>query len=141
MRRRSTRGCAALVTAMMVQVTAIVVLVAPASASAASLFGADASGVRPGPALLYRAAARAPMLANSRPFRAPPLMASGTDAYRDGEYVYQDYLFDDHGADTVPGAGSSLTSVSGPPLFSASAGDVLYPSGPRYLGNAADLVE
>jgi len=41
----------------------------------------------------------------------------------------------------VPGLGSSLINVSGPPLFSPFAGDVLYPTDPRYLGNAADLVE
>ena len=72
----------------------------------------------------------------ARPFRAPPLLVSGTDAYRGGEYLYQDYLFDDHGADT--GASSSPPGVDG---FSPASGDLLYPSAARYANNAADLVE
>ena len=114
---------------------------APGAARGQSLFAPDAGGVRPGPSLLYAPPARAPELGNASPFSAAPLLVSGTDAYRGGEYVYQDYLFDDHGADTVPGPGSSLSSVSGPPLFSPFAGDVLYPTDRRYAGNAADLVE
>lgn len=74
------------------------------------------------------------------PFHAAPLLVSGTDAYRHGEYLYQDYLLDDHGADTVPGLGSSGQWAS-QPLFSPTAGDVLYPTGRRFAGEAADLVE
>src|SRR5437588_2070394 len=55
------------------------------------------------------AAAPAPELQVKPPFRARPLLVSGTDAYRAGEYLYQDYLLDDHGADTVSGLGSSAT--------------------------------
>jgi len=106
-----------------------------------SLFAPDATGLRPGPSLLYAPPAPAPELSASGRFSATPLLVSGTDAYRGGEYLYQDYLFDDHGADTVPGPGSSLSSVSGPPLFSPFGGDVLYPTDRRYAGNAADLVE
>ena len=82
----------------------------------------------------------APELSVVPPFRAAPLLVSGTDAYRNGEYLYQDYLLDDRGADTVPGAGSSAQWAS-QPLFSPTAGDVLYPSDPRFRGEAADLVE
>ena len=46
-------------------------------------------------------------------------MVSGASAYRQGEFLYQDYLFDDRGA------GSAYT----------------YPTDSRYAGNAADLVE
>jgi poly(3-hydroxybutyrate) depolymerase len=67
------------------------------------------------------------------------LLASGTDAYRDGEYLYQDYLFDDRGADTVPGPGTRLDN--GRNGAGATAGDVQYPTADRYGGNAADLVE
>jgi len=42
---------------------------------------------------------------------------SGTSAYRGGEFLYQDYLFDDRGA------GETLT----------------YPTDPRYAADAADL--
>jgi hypothetical protein len=91
---------------------------------------------RPGPPLLYAKAPRAPQLENRAPFRAKPLLVSGTDAYRDGEYLYQDYLYDDHGADT--GATVSQPGVSG---FSPASGDALYPAQARYANNAADIVE
>ena len=57
---------------------------------------------------------------------AKPLLVSGTDAYRDGEYLYQDYLYDDHGADT--GANVSPPGVDG---FSPASGDLLYPAQAR----------
>jgi Prolyl oligopeptidase family len=99
-----------------------------------------ASAARPGPALLYSPPPRVPQLSVSAPFHAAPLLVSGTDAYRRGEYLYQDYLFDDHGADTVPGSGSSALWGS-MPLFAPTAGDVLYPTDSRFYGDAADLVE
>ena len=76
---------------------------------------------RPGPAILYAPPPRAPQLENApgSPWHAKPILISGTSAYRDGEFLYQDYLFDDRGA------GSTLT----------------YPADPRYGGDAADLVE
>ncbi len=98
------------------------------------------AAVRPGPPLLYEHAPHVAQLSVLAPFHAAPLLVSGTDAYRDGEYLYQDYLFDDHGADTVPGSGSSATWAS-MPLFAPTAGDVLYPTGARFFGDAADLVE
>jgi poly(3-hydroxybutyrate) depolymerase len=82
----------------------------------------------------------APELAVTTPFHAGPLLVSGTDAYRHGEYLYQDYLLDDHGADTVAGLGSSAQWAS-QPLFSPAAGDVLYPTDRPFQGEAADLVE
>lgn len=93
-------------------------------------------GERPGPAVLYQEPAEIPELSNTKPFAAQPLRVSGTDAYRDGEYLYQDYTFDDHGADTV--------SQVGPPpgdVLAGSTGDVRYPTAQRYAGNAADIVE
>jgi hypothetical protein len=76
---------------------------------------------RPGPAILYAPPARAPQLENAPGSRwhAPPILVSGSSAYRDGEFLYQDYLFDDRGA------GSTYT----------------YPTDPRYARDAADLVE
>jgi dienelactone hydrolase len=94
------------------------------------------SGARPGPAPLYAEPAAAPQLAVSAPFAADPLLVSGTDAYRDGEYLYQDHIYDDRGADTRPASSPSLDSLSSPP-----AGDVRYPTAERYAGNAADLLE
>ena len=99
-----------------------------------------AQAVSPGPRLLYARPAKAPQLEVRAPFHAPPLLISGTDAYRNGEYLYQDYLLDDHGADTAPGLGSSATWAS-MPLFSPAAGDVMYPSERRFSGQDADLAE
>ena len=71
---------------------------------------------RPGPEILYRPLASSPQLENTGPWRAEPIMVSGARSYRDGELVYQDFLFDDR----------ALT----------------YPAEPKkYAGNAADIVE
>ena len=95
-----------------------------------------AQAERPGPPLLYARSPSVPQLEVKAPFHAKPLLVSGTDAYRDGEYLYQDYLYDDHGADT--GANVSPPGVDG---FSPASGDLLYPAQARYANNAADLVE
>src|SRR4051812_47939882 len=110
-------------------------LVAAPSADAGSL-PAVRTGQLPGPPLLYANAPHVSQLEAHAPFRARPLLVSGTDAYRGGEYLYQDYLFDDHGADT--GASVSLPGVAG---FSSASGDIAYPNDSRYANNAADLVE
>ena len=94
------------------------------------------SGKLPGPPLLYAQGAARAQLEVRAPFRARPLLVSGTDAYRRGEYLYQDYLFDDHGADT--GASSTPPGVA---AFSPAIGDLRYPPAARYANNAADLVE
>ncbi|MBA0127666.1 hypothetical protein H0B56_19150 [Haloechinothrix sp. YIM 98757] len=92
------------------------------------------SGALPGPDVLYDEAPEAPQLQNRDPrIAAEPLLVSGTEAYVDGEYLYQDHIFDDYGADT-DGAGADPTS--------ARHGDFDYPTDrERYAGNAADLVE
>ena len=91
--------------------------VAAPAASAASLY--TGPGPRPGPRVLYAPPAAAPQLANGGVWRAAPILVSGASAYRAGEFVYQDFLYDDLGA-----------------------GDAYrYPDDPRYAGNAADLVE
>ncbi len=113
-------------------------LACAAPANAASLPSVT-SGERPGPPLLYAPAADAPELSVKPPFAAAPLLVSGSEAYRDGEYLYQDYLFDDRGADTAPGAGSR--NEPGGDIAASTAGDVLYPTAARYAGNAADLAE
>jgi len=109
-------------------------------ASAASLPSVS-SGQRPGPPLLYAPAPDAPPLSVQAPFAAQPLLVSGTDALRGGEYLYQDYLFDDRGADTVPLAGSRGNANPGSDLAASTAGDVFYPTADRFAGNAADIVE
>jgi Putative esterase len=94
---------------------------------------------RPGPDILYRAPAQAPQFQNAGVWRASPILVSGASAYRDGEFLYQDYLYDDHGArghSRDPGD----PRVSGD-SFSAPNGTYTYPTGPAYANNAADLVE
>lgn len=112
-----------------------------------------ASGHRPGPDVLYAAPPAAPQLENRDPrFHAAPLLVSGTEAYAAGEYLYSDYLYDDHGsqaksveptdqtatdATNIPGPGSILSANA----LSYRVGSITYPTDPAYAANAADLVE
>ena len=94
---------------------------------------------RPGPDVLYQPPAQAPQLQNAGVWHANPILVSGASAYRDGEFLYQDYLYDDHGArgqSRDPGD----PRVSGD-SFSAPNGTYTYPTNPVYANNAADLVE
>jgi len=117
---------------------AALLAIAALPARAASL-PAVPSGERPGPPLLYAPAADAPELSVKAPFAASPLLISGSEAHREGEYLYQDYLFDDRGADTRSGSGSR--GETGDDVAASTAGDVLYPTAERHAGNAADLAE
>ena len=70
---------------------------ARARPTSASLYRGAAP--RPGPDLLYAPpAVTRPQLTNAGPWRAAPILVSGASAYRDGEFLYQDFLYDDHGA-------------------------------------------
>ena len=115
---------------------AAVLAIAQGSASAAT--GSLYSGPepRPGPDILYEPPVVAPQLLNRGIWRAKPILVSGASAYRKGEFLYQDYLYDDVGAD----GGISATGPR-PATFSYSAGTVTYPTAPEYVENAADLVE
>ena len=84
-----------------------------ALAEAAAPVSAE-SGARPGPEILYWDPPRAPQLENTGVWKADPILVSGTSAYRRGEFLYQDFLYDDSGT---------------------------YPDDTRYAGNAADFVE
>lgn len=97
------------------------------------------SGPRPGPDVLYADPPRAPQLESTGVWAADPLLVSGATAYRDGEWLYQDYLYDDHGATGVPDP-SSPYGV-GDYLFSPVAGTATYPTDPVFAQNGADLVE
>ena len=116
---------------------AAALVVAPA-ASAGSLPSVP-SGERPGPDILYAPAAKAPQLGNDAPWTAEPILVSGASAYRDGEWLYQDFLYDDHGATGTP----DPTNPVGPEanLYSPPAGTFTYPTDAVYGRNAADLVE
>ncbi len=93
---------------------------------------------RPGPDVLYAAPAAAPQLTNAGPWRAAPILVSGATAYRDGELLYQDFLYDDHGARVARDPADPRT---GDDTFSQPNGTYTYPADPAFAGNAADLVE
>ncbi len=110
---------------------------APAGAATGSLYSGP--GPRPGPDLLYAPPASAPQLGNAGIWHAQPILVSGASAYRDGEFLYQDFLYDDHGANgSVPDPGDPRTGGN---TFSQPNGTYTYPTDPAYAGNAADLVE
>ena len=99
---------------------------------------------RPGPPVLYQPLATAPQLQNVDGWRARPLMVSGADAYDDGEYLYQDYVYDSYGANTsnVPADQPDTTPSAANTLFGAATGDVVYPTDAKtYAYDAADLLE
>jgi hypothetical protein len=101
----------------------------------------------PGPAVLYQPLARAPQLQNASGsiWRAPPILVSGAAAYRRGEFVYQGYLYDDHGAKEALDPTNPMLSPGGDPsggdTFSEPDGTYTYPTGPGYDENAANLIE
>jgi hypothetical protein len=107
----------------------------------------EGSAPRPGPAVLYQPLAPAPQLENARGsgWHAAPILVSGASAYRKGEFVYQGYVYADHGAKGVTDPSNPMHSpggdASGGDLFSAPDGTYDYPSGPGYDENAANLIE
>ena len=114
---------------------ALAVMAVPTAAPAATAESLPtvASGARPGPDVLYADAPEAPQLENRHPrFRAQVLRVAATEAYANGEFIHTDYLYDDYGADTNGQRGGSLSERSG---------DIDYPEGEDYAGNAADIVE
>jgi len=94
---------------------------------------------RPGPPILYAEPAESPQLQNANGWDAEPILISGASAYRQGEFLYQDFLYDDHGAD------GQLFDLNDPrssdDTFSKPGGTYTYPTDERYANNAADLVE
>jgi predicted esterase len=107
-----------------------------ATAQAASLY--TGPGPRPGPDLLYSRAAKAPQLTNAGIWKAQPILVSGTTAYRRGEFLYQDYLYDDNGAREMADANDPRGAGN---LFSRQNGTYTYPTASSYANNAADFVE
>jgi hypothetical protein len=108
----------------------------PAAARADSLYSGP--GPRPGPDLLYAGAADAPQLTNTGVWKAAPILVSGATAYRDGEFLYQDFLYDDHGAQGQFDPGDPRAAGN---VFSKPNGTYTYPTDPAYANDAADLVE
>jgi dienelactone hydrolase len=72
---------------------------------------------------------------------------SGRDAYVEGEYLFQDFVYDDNGANTTP-TGDSPNPAPDSHAFGPMSGDVVYPddsgrekAAKKYVNNAADLLE
>ncbi len=94
---------------------------------------------RPGPDILYAAPPRAPQLENTGIWRASPILVSGASAYRRGEFVYQDFLYDDRGPNAgLPDPNDQRRSAEN---FSRGNGTYTYPTDAAYANNAADIVE
>ena len=112
-------------------------LAVPAAAAAAqgSLYSGPAP--RPGPDILYAKPKTAPQLKNKGIWRAKPILISGTSAYRKGEFLYQDYIYDDMGAKGSFGS----ADPKGTATFARFNGTYSYPLDEKYAQNAADLVE
>src|SRR3954470_9696383 len=95
-------------------------------------------GPRPGPDILDAPAPTAPQLTNAGIWKASPILVSGASAYRGGEYLYQDFLYDDHGAREQPDPADPRATGD---TFSKPNGTYTYPTDRAYASNAADLVE
>src|SRR3977135_4980 len=74
-----------------------------AGAAPSSLWRKSGTAPRPGPPLLYESLANAPQLENAAHSvsHAKPILVSGASAYRTGEFLYQGFIYDDHGAKEV----------------------------------------
>ncbi|SEP18377.1 hypothetical protein SAMN04487948_11937 [Halogranum amylolyticum] len=103
------------------------------------------TGPKPGPNVLYEPPATAPQFENSPPWRAEPLLVAGTEGYSKGEYQYQDYVYDDYGANTTETAEPPQPAPNDASAYGDNgvmSGDVVYPTDAEtYRHNAADLLE
>ena len=61
-------------------------------------------------------------------------MVGGTAQIDAGEWIYQDFVYDDYGADIGRGSSNVVT-------LAPTTGDFRYPTGEQYAGNAADITE
>jgi hypothetical protein len=125
--------------AVALAVTAAVLAAAGGAAASSRGVPSVPSGARPGPAILYAPPAVAPQLQNTGIWHAAPILVSGAASYRDGEWLYQDYLNDDHGEMGVKDPNDPY-GASGH-LYSPAGGTLTYPTDKAYANNAADLVE
>src|SRR3954465_3510083 len=124
-----------------IMTAALALALAAATPSGAQSLPSVESGARPGPDLLYAPAPDAPQLQNTGVWKAAPILVSGAEAYRDGELLYQDFLFDDHGG-TGSGDDPNDPFNQVENMFSPKHGTLSYPTDTAtYANNAADLVE
>lgn len=107
----------------------VLALMTGSTAAPAAVFPASVD-IKPGPAILNDPPPRAPHFENTGIWQAPPILVSGASAYRKGEFLYQDWIYDDRGA---------LTSA---PASLARSGRYTYPTTvSSYFENLADIVE
>jgi dienelactone hydrolase len=103
---------------------------------------AERSRPRPGPDALYGDNPTPPQLENGFGWDADPLLVAGGRGHVDGEFLYQDFVYDDHGADTRSVFDGNPEGHTMGGFYSRATGDYRYPSDPdRYGYNAADLLE
>ncbi len=69
------------------------------------------------------------------PWVGDATMFGGTGIHDTGEWIWQDFIFDDYGADTTPAGAAQRVTLA------ATRGDFRYPAGDAYAGNAADIAE
>src|SRR3954453_19800806 len=111
-------------------ITTAMALALTANPAAADSLPSVASGARPGPDLLYAPAPDAPQLQNTGVWKAAPILVSGAEAYRDGEFLYQDFLFDDHGATgSADDPNDPVNQLEN--MFSPKHGTLSYPTDAR----------
>ncbi len=142
------RGAVSAVSVVLVlAIASIAAGAAQAARVSPSLPAKEGSAPRPGPEVLYEPLAQSPQLENApgSGWRAKPILVSGASAYRHGEFLYQGYIYDDHGAKEVTDPTNPMISPggdsSGGDTFSEPDGTYTYPTGPGYDENAANLVE
>lgn len=105
------------------------------------------SGARPGPDILYAPPTPAPQFENdpNSPFVAAPLLVQGQEAYVNGEYLYQDFIYDDYGSDVDNDDLNEVPATVGNSDLNGlepRVGDIDYPTNfARFAGNAADILE
>jgi len=115
--------------ALFMAVLPIVCFIEPTSAAIAPA----SVPILPGPAALNGPPPRSPQMENTGIWQADPILISGASAYRKGEFLYQDYLYDDRGATTNGNAGSTQLARSGRYTYPTNVA--------AYFENAADFVE
>lgn len=62
-------------------------------------------------------------------------MIGGTARYEAGEWIHQDFVYDDYGADTQRTGADQIVGLA------STSGDFRYPTADRYGHNAADIAE
>ena len=111
---------------------------AQGASAASSLPKKQGTAPPPGPAVLYEPLAVSPQLTNAprSGWNAKPILISGASAYRKGEFLYQGYVYDDHGAKEVTDPSNPMHSPGG----DSSGGD-LFSASPKTIGTKIGIID